>query len=104
MTRVKAASGAKRAADVSGGAPRRNGYCHAPSHTGTALFLCFPVQPPVPPQRTFLQENNTNVKYRISRKDFDHLLWYYFKGGSDNPRIVSAMHCVGKQDSRLVQI
>ena len=32
MTRVKAASGAKRAADVSGGGgPRRNGYCHAPS-------------------------------------------------------------------------
>ena len=47
-------------------------------------------------------EKNTNVEYRISRKDFDHLLWYYFKGSSDNPRIVSAMQCVGKQENRLV--
>lgn len=37
--------------------------------------------------------------YRISRKDFDHLLWYYFKGG--NPTIKDAMELVGNDSAVL---
>ena len=35
----------------------------------------------------------------ISRKDFDHLLWYYFKGG--NPEIEKALRLVGDESALL---
>lgn len=35
----------------------------------------------------------------ITRKDFDHLLWYYFKGG--NPEIERALKLVGKESALL---
>lgn len=35
----------------------------------------------------------------ISRKDFDHLLWYYFKGG--NPKIEKALRLVGDESALL---
>ena len=37
--------------------------------------------------------------YRISRKDFDHLLWYYFKGG--NPKIEKALRLIGDESAIL---
>ena len=47
-------------------------------------------------------QQNTNAHYHISRKDFDHLLWYYFKGGFNNSRIESALNFARKDDSYLV--
>ena len=35
----------------------------------------------------------------ITRMDFDHLLWYYYKG--DNPQIKNAIKLVGDETSRL---
>ena len=43
-----------------------------------------------------------NRKYHISRKDFDHLLWYYFKGSSNKDKIQKALSCVGKVEKLLV--
>ena len=42
--------------------------------------------------------------YVISRKDFDHLLWYYFKGGAKggNSRISMALERVGDASARLI--
>ena len=40
-------------------------------------------------------------KHHISRKDFDHLLWYYFKGSSKKKGIKEALECVGKEDTLL---
>lgn len=37
--------------------------------------------------------------YHISRKDFDHLLWYYFKG--NNPKVLEAIKLVGDDKARL---
>ncbi len=41
-------------------------------------------------------------KYHISRKDLDHLLWYYFKGSSNKDKIQRALSCVGKEENLLV--
>ncbi len=45
-------------------------------------------------------KNDLNSEYVISRKDFDHLLWYYFKG--NNPEVSEAIKCVGDDKSRLI--
>ena len=41
-------------------------------------------------------------RHHISRKDFDHLLWYYFKGSSKKKGIKEALECVGNEDRLLV--
>lgn len=41
-------------------------------------------------------------KHYISRKDFDHLLWYYFKGSSKKKGIKEALECVGNEDRLLI--
>lgn len=38
----------------------------------------------------------------ISRKGFDHLLWYYFKGKKTKDRIANAVNLVGKESSRII--
>ena len=40
--------------------------------------------------------------YLIPLKDFDHLLWYYFKGKNPNFRITNAVNLVGKESSRIL--
>lgn len=50
--------------------------------------------------------------YKIGRVDFDHLLWYYYKGDRDikndegdlvyESRITQAMKCVGEEESIVV--
>lgn len=41
-----------------------------------------------------ISENKRKTGYGISRKDFDHLLWYYFKGNDD--RIERARDCIAE--------
>jgi len=41
-------------------------------------------------------------RHHISRKDFDHLLWYYFKGSSKKKGIKEALECVGNEDRLLI--
>ena len=40
-------------------------------------------------------------KYYFSRREFDHLLWYYFKGSSNKDKIQKALSCVGKVEKLL---
>lgn len=56
-------------------------------------------------------KSNELIGYSICREDFDHLLWYYFKGDRDikdnigniihESRITRALNLVGKETSRL---
>lgn len=48
--------------------------------------------------KRIIDENEKKTGYRISRKDFDHLLWYYFKG--ENSRIEESRNRISEKERK----